>query len=140
MEDVLHQACTDCRYFSYDPETNPGYAAIAGRPDHGHCRRYPPSRPQEGSPGEKLRDQYPEVTPLDWCGEWAAAYPRTSVKLSEKDWRLIRAVAHSRHLQRQARMPSLAAVVAELVDAARDKLEADAEEFYKKYPPFRNEG
>ena len=75
---------------------------------------------------------------MDWCGEWAAAYPRTAIVLSRKDWELIRAVANSRRLQ--GRSGRLATVVAELIEAARNELKVDAEEFYKRYPVFRRDG
>jgi hypothetical protein len=51
--------CGECGYYQ------------AGSPDHGHCRRYPPTTVSAAG-----HVAWPVVAASDWCGEFTAAAKR----------------------------------------------------------------
>ena len=55
------QRCSNCLFFERVDGDNPTL---------GVCRRYPPMQPREPEPGTWLRNTFPRVVELMWCGEW----------------------------------------------------------------------
>jgi hypothetical protein len=51
------QRCRNCRYFRADLDFDPDV--------YGRCRRHAPRQEYRGF-------AWPEVSPVDWCGEWVA--------------------------------------------------------------------
>ena len=55
------QECGNCRFFTTDSTP------------HSFCRRYPPAVVHKTLRPVAHNSAWPEVSPADWCGEWAAA-------------------------------------------------------------------